>query len=284
MLTKRSAIVSAVAASMCLLDPAAKAGGRRLTVIRNRLFLPVSVNGHRARALVDSAAEASLLDTAFARRIGLVAGDAVTTRGSGGDADAALAKGVVIEALGLRLGPLTVGVLDLSDVGRRLVKAPLPVILGRELFDAARIRVDVAKAVMQTVPHGREPGGLRLPLTTEHGVETFPASIEGHPPVATAFDLGNANEVLVGGDYAQELGLLADRPVVEKPGGGIGGETLRKTFTLRSLEIAGRRFRDVPAALDAHSSATKLNVGVPILRNFGMVADFAGRSLWLTPL
>lgn len=203
-------------------------------------------------------------------------------RGSGGDTQADMAGGVKIEALGLQLGPLTVAVLDLSDVGRRLLHGPLDLVLGRELFDATRLSINIAKGRMWTTPTNIGPDGVLLELKTEKGIETFAASVEGHGDVQAAFDLGNGGAVLVGADYAKEIGLLSDgRPISVASGGGIGGAKPRQTLRLRSLRVAGRLLENVPAAIDATGSATKLNIGVPVLRHFEIVTDFAARKLWL---
>ena len=280
-ITKRLLLAAGAAAPMLALAPAAFANGD-FTVRQNRLFLNARVNGRPVQALLDSAAETSFIDTKFARSIGIAGGETVGARGSGGDTDVQLAKGVKVDALGLHLGPLTVAVLDLSDVGRRLLNGPLAFVLGRELFDAARLYIDIERAEIRTMPASAVPSGAKLALSEERGLETVPAAIEGHAPVGAAFDLGNGGDVLIGADYAKTLGLLSDgRPIVEKKGGGIGGERLRQTLTLKSLELAGRRFTNVSAAIDATGSATKLNIGVPILRKFEIVTDFAGHAVWL---
>jgi hypothetical protein len=283
MFTKRQLLACAAATPLLGLSAMARNyDAPNLFVLRNRLFLDAIVNGHPVRALLDSAAESSLIDAGFAHEIGIAGGKTVGARGSGGDTKAELANGVIIEALGLKLGPLTVAVLDLTDVGKRLLHGPLRFVLGRELFDAARLHIDIANGRIGAMPRTVEPDGVRLDLRTERGIETFPAAVEGHAPVQTAIDLGNGGEVLVGAQYAKELGLLSDgRPIVEKPGGGIGGEKLRQTLTLRSLDIAGHHFENVPAAIDATGSATKLNVGVAVLRNFEIVTDFSAHHLWL---
>jgi hypothetical protein len=123
-----------------------------------------------------------------------------------------------------------------------------------------------------------------MELATEHGVETIPASVEGQAPVRATFDLGNGSHVLIARRYAEQLGLLTDgRPVRRERGGGLGGETVREVITLRSIEIAGRRFANVTAALDSQPSASDLNVGVSLLRHFTIAADYTGRVVWLLP-
>jgi Aspartyl protease len=279
MITKRCFLASVAALPFW---PLIANAGSDLLVQQNRLFLDVRVNGHPVQALLDSAAETSFIDTGFARTIGVVGGETVATRGSGGDTDAQLVDGVYIEALGLRLGPLTVALLDLSDVGRRLLKGPLSFVMGRELFDAARLSIDIERVKIHVMPPSSAPSGVRVELREERGIETLPVSIEGHPPVQAAFDLGNGREVLVGAEYAQALGLLTDgRTIGERNGGGIGGERPRQTFMLKSLNLAEKHFVNVRAAIDATGSATKLNVGVSILRNFQLVTDFTAHAVWL---
>lgn len=281
MITKRLFLAAGAAAPVLAFAPRAFASGA-LIVRQNRLFLNVAVNGHPILALLDSAAETSFIDTKFARSIGIDGGETVGARGSGGDTEAQLAKGVKVDALGLHLGPLTVAVLDLSDIGRRLLNGPLAFVMGRELFDAARLYIDIERAEIRTVPSAVKPAGVKLDLREERELETIPAAIEGHAPVGAAFDLGNGGDVLIGADYAKSLGLLTDgRAIVEKKGGGIGGERLRQTLTLKSLDVAGRRFTNVPAAIDATSSATKLNIGVSLFRKFEIVTDFPAHAVWL---
>jgi hypothetical protein len=65
----------------------------------------------------------------------------------------------------------TIAVADLSDVGRRLLGHRVDVILGRELFDAARLSIDIDGSLISVVPRDREPRGVRLDLVTEHGVD-----------------------------------------------------------------------------------------------------------------
>ncbi len=283
MLSRRTFQTAAAAATLLAVANPARAGvSSNLFVRNNRLFLDAKVNGHPVLALLDSAAEASFIDSGFARSIGILNGASVGVRGSGGDTSANLANGVIVDALGLKLGPLTVAVLDLGDIGRRLIHGPLDFVMGREVFDAARLRIDIARGSIEAISKAGEPSGVRLALRTERGTETFPASVEGHAPVQTVFDLGNGTEVLIGAAYAKEIGILTDgRPVTTTHGGGIGGERARQSLTLRSIAFAGRRFSNVPAVVDATGSAARLNVGVRLLRNFRIVTDYAAHSLWL---
>jgi predicted aspartyl protease len=246
-------------------------------------MIDARINGHPKQALLDSAAEATILDQRFAQTLKLGGGQAVSGQGSGqGSFEASLVDGVSIEALGLSLTNQTVAVADLGDVGRRLLKRRLDVILGRELFDAARLSIDIEARRIAAVGREREPAGVRLGLVTEHGVETIPVQVEEGAPVRATFDLGNGSHVLLSKSYAQRLGLGTDgRAARTERGGGLGGETTRQVYTLRSISIAGRRFTNVQAAIDPQPSASDVNVGVPLLRHFRITTDYASHAVWL---
>jgi predicted aspartyl protease len=250
----------------------------------SRLMIAARINAQDVEALLDSAAEATIVDVGFARRIGVVSGERVVGHGSGQSSfDADIAHGVSLRAVGVELADQSVAIADLSDLGKRLLGRPIDAILGRELFDAARLEIDIEQQRIRVLPPGAAPRGTRLTLVAEHGIETIPVSVEGHPPVRATFDLGNGSHVLVARRYAEQLGLLKDRPVHRERGGGLGGETEREVFTLRSLQIAGRRFTDVTATIDAQDTASDVNVGISLLRHFTIVADYQARAVWLAP-
>jgi predicted aspartyl protease len=256
-----------------------------LIVRGDRLFVPARVNGVETRdALLDSGAELSLVDADFARRAGLATAGTETARGTGGEEEVTFAQGVNLEAAGIVLEDRTVAVLDLGDIASRLVGSPLTMIVGRELFDAARLAIDIEGASLAAVPRDLEPAGRRLAMQTHKGLQTIPVAVEGGEPVQADFDLGNGSEVLIGATYAERAGLLAPGRITgQKSGGGIGGEVVRDLLVLQELEVAGVTFRDVPAAIDRTGNAADVNVGVRILRHFRITTDFAENAVWLEP-
>jgi predicted aspartyl protease len=254
-----------------------------LTVRGDRLYIPAQINGVATEAVLDSAAEVTLLDDEFADRAGAGEGKTVNARGSGaGEAKAQLVEGVRVDAVGMKLPDVTVAVMDLDDVGQRLFGRKLDAIVGRELFDAGRLAIDIEGGTIHTLPSGGKPKGVRLPLQTFHGNETVPVSIEGNAPVRAEFDLGNGSDMLIGKAYAARLGLL-DREHAHEDGGGIGGAVKRRIVTLKSVRLAGVTFRNVRAAIDEQPNAADANVGVKLLRRFRIVTDFPQKAVWLQP-
>lgn len=284
----------ATAAAFLLLSAAAGAAeaatadqqGYPLTLTRgSRLMIAASVNGRPVNAVLDSAAEMTLIDPQLARQLNLKSSSSVAAQGSGQSSFAAgLVNGVQLKAVGLTLADQTVAIVDLSDVGQRLFGHRLDAILGREIFDAARLVIDIDAHRIRVLKSGRDPSGVRLELVTEHGVETVPVRVEGGEEVRATFDLGNGSGVLIGSNFVERMHLLTDgRSVSTESGGGLGGATARQVIKLRTLEVAGQTFTDVSAAIDAHPSASDVNIGVAVLRRFVITTDFANHSVWLKP-
>jgi hypothetical protein len=274
--------------AVCLSGFAAADTGQSfaLTLTRgSRLMIDARINGRPVRALLDSAGEATLIDRGFAQTLKLHGGPEVSGQGSGqAPFGAALINGVRLEALGLSLPDQTVAVTDLTDVARRLLGHRIDVILGREIFDAARLTIDIDGRRIAVVPRDSVPRGVRLELVTEHGVETVPVRVESGAPVRATFDLGNGSRILIAAGLAARMGLLTDgRRVASDQGGGLGGEITRQFIVLRSLEVAGRSFADVSASIDPQSSASDVNIGVAILRHFWITTDFSNHAVWLDP-
>ena len=273
---------AAILALQLSLALAADAPAVRLSVRAERLFLPVEVNGRRTEALLDSAAESSLIDPSFAKELGLEVSGQATARGSGGEQEAQFAH-VTVRAASVSMKDLTVAVVDLGDVSRRLVGSPVRFVLGRELFDAARLRIDIEGGTLRAVSRRVPPAGIELPLSEHAGIDSIPARVEGVAAQADV-DLGNGSGVMVGKAFAEAHGFLGPgRVIASRQGGGLGGARARDIVRLGALDVAGATFTDVEAAVDAMDNAGDLNLGVQILRRFILVTDFAQHRLWLEP-
>jgi len=265
------------------LSDAFAAPSEELTVRGDRLYVPITINGLQTEALLDSAAEITFVDPALAAELKLEPDGSETAKGSGGSAQIQFAKGVDIEAAGVKLDDITVALLDMTDLSKRLVGEQVRVILGRELFDAARLRIDVEGGTIRRVNADAEPQGIRLPLTSERGIESVPCKIEGVETHAD-IDLGNGSDVLIGKAFAEKHGPLAlGRVVQRKEGGGIGGSVLRDIVVLSTLEVAGVKFENVRAAIDPQPTAGEVNIGTRILRAFVLTLDFRGHAVWFAP-
>lgn len=258
----------------------ASAGAEPLGFHNGRLFIAAEVNGVATEALLDSGAEATLIDPELALKAKLPEGTPQVIKGSGGSQQAHIVEGATVTALGIELHPEAVVVLDMTDLSTRLIKRPTHVIVGRELFDAARLEIDIPRGKIAVVEKAAAPRGKMLALTEHAGIESVPTRVNGIAAQAE-FDLGNGSEVTISRALAKRLRLKA---IGKKSGGGIGGKITRDLVKIRSLEVAGARFRNVTAAIDDQDSANDLNIGTAILKNFLITTDFKDRSVWLEPV
>jgi len=263
-----------------LLAAAGAAAAEPLKFYNGRLFIPATVNGVDTEALLDSGAEGTIVDPALAAMARFAAGTPQVIKGSAGSEQARIVEGVTLNALGVELHPEAVVVLDLSDLSSRLIKRPTRAIVGRELFDAARLRIDINGGTISGVDKGATPPGPKLPLTTHAGIEGIPVRANGIAAQAE-FDLGNGSDVMISRDLVKKLHL---RILGRRAGGGIGGSIQRDYVRLGTLEIAGRKFRNVTANIDDQPNHNDMNVGTSVLKNFLITTDFKDRAVWLAPL
>ena len=266
--------------ALALATPAA---AEPLELFNNRPFVAITINGRPATALLDSAAEMTMLDDDFAARLGLAATDSATAHGSGADAmEARFAEHVAISAAGT----------SSTSAWRSLIWARCPrACSGAMSTCCSAANCSTRRGCGSTIGQGRSSNSkasraaCAWPFGEHRGIPTFPASVEGQAPVDAVFDTGNGSQVLIGQAYAERIGLTAPDRIVERDsGGGLGGARRRDIVILRELSVAGRSFRDVRAAIDPGATASDLNLGTSILRHFRIVTDFPNRSIWLEPL
>jgi predicted aspartyl protease len=249
------------------------------------LFLPIGVNGRPMTALLDSGAQLSVIDRGVATALRLQMGGRVVLHGpavSGGQAT--LARGVAIDVAGITLRPAMIVVTDLSTVAGQFAHGPVDMILGRDLFDAAVVAIDIGRGTLAIRPPNAPRPGVRLPLTKQFGVETIPILIDGKKAQAT-FDLGNSGRMTISGGFARRNGLLAaGRSFGAERVQTMNGPASRLIVPLRSVEIAGRRVAVPNAAVNTSDVASDALIGIDMLRHFRMICDFAHRAVWLDPV
>lgn len=255
----------------------------------SRIYIPATVNGVETEVLLDSGAEMTVLDKAFAERLGIsVAGD-VAAVGTGGIGSAQFASGVTIELDGITFADRTVAVIDFAAISQAIGR-PLPVVLGKDAFNGLIIDVDFPGR--RIAFHERDgfaaPEGLvEVPLVSTGSIRAVPLSIEGRAPALFDFDTGNGGALIIYPAYAEAERFLEGRPQTTVLAGAVGGVRESGMATVRSLGLAGFEVRDVPTVFPpagpsaVDSDRTAGNVGLGVLGRFRLVTDFAGDRLWL---
>jgi hypothetical protein len=257
----------------------------------NRIFIPALVHGRPVQVLLDSGAESTILDKTWAEMAGLKEQGAVTTLGTGGADTAGLIGGVDIQMGDLALKNLTVGTLDLGSIGARIGR-PLPVILGKEVFNELIVDIDFAnRRIAFHDPAAFTPpaGAMAVPLKAAGGLRTVAVSVEGANAIDVDFDLGNGSPLLLYPAYWKPAGLLESRPSSQTLSGAVGGLRAQPIATIRDVRIGAVDIRDVPTVMTlpgasgVDSDRTLGNVGLPILSRFRVITDYGHDRLYLIP-
>lgn len=259
--------------------------------VGTRIYIPAAVNGAETHVMLDSGAEATVLDKAYAESLGIKPTAIVDAVGTGGRDVAELASGVTIRVGAVELRDMTVAIMDLKPIAAALGR-PLPVVLGKEVLNVLTVQLDFAGKTITFHDPARfqpAPGAVAVPVTNVSGLHAIPASIEGGKPVLMDFDLGNGQPLLVFPTHWKAQGMLADRPTSKGLSGAVGGMRTRNVATVKSLTLAGVTLRDIPAVFgDEDNSAfnvghTAGNIGMPILGRFELTTDYARNRILLKP-
>ncbi len=257
-----------------------------------RLFLPGTVNGHETSIVLDSGADATVLDQAFADEIGLSGSGELAAGGTGGRTTVQLATGVDIRIGELELNDLTVAILDLEGVAARAVGRPIPVILGKEIFNETVVDIDYPERRIAFHDPARwryEGDGGRVALREQDGDRNVAIAVEGLPPISVGFDIGQGSALTLYEAYTTEQSLLDGRRSSTRRGGGVGGAVIGTVATLEKVEFGGVEFSAVPTgfAIDAEGSFDTAreqgNLGTAIFRRFHMIVDYNNDALYLEP-
>ncbi|MBA4010632.1 MAG: hypothetical protein C0481_02075 [Phenylobacterium sp.] len=259
----------------------------------NRIVIPAQVNGVATPVMLDSGAEVTVLDKAYAEKLGIKPDGLVAALGTGGRDVAELASGVTLQLGEVELKGVTVAIMDLSPIAAGIGR-PLPAILGKEVLNVLTVQLDFAgKTITFHDPASYQPpaGAVAVPVSNVGGLHAIPVSIEGAAPVLMHFDLGNGSPMLVYPNYWKPQAMLTGRPVSKILSGGVGagGPRTRSIATVRTISLGGIEVRDVPAVFGDEDNSvfnighTSGNVGMPVLSRFGLTTDYARNRLLLTP-
>lgn len=257
----------------------------------DKIFFSIRVNERETPALLDSGASSTILDRTFAIERGMELREGGVIRGVGGTQPVSSTSGVTIEVgPSVTLSNMSPDAVDLSSVARGLGR-PVPVILGRELFNNYVVDIDFPNrriAFRDKAGFTPPAGATRLPVLKQGPLYSVPISIEGGPEGQALLDLGNSNPLLISRPYAEAHGILSGRRTSSGVAGGVGGMLTIRTMTMSSVQVAGVTFTNVPATMfdiEPQLIAGSMigNLGLPIVSRFRAIADLSGGSLFLVP-
>lgn len=254
-----------------------------------RVVVPGTINGRSVEFLLDSGAGVTTVDSVYAREIGLPAGQKIHAQGAGGAVEAELVSGVTLAVGGVTLSNATVAVMDLSQVAKAIGR-PIPVVLGRELFDNTVLTFNW-DAAMLTIAN---PDGFVAPVNAraltlgrKDRLNTVEVSVAGLPPIPAFLDLGAGHALSLPQKYWSTRKELSGLRYGEGQSGGVGGVHPTRNVIVPRVDFGGETFADVPVVLGQganHGAVTEAKVGINLLRQFRTTMDLGRNRLYLEPL
>lgn len=250
-----------------------------------RIFVRGSINGHPAQMLLDSGAEASVIDRAFLAEVGLRPGVGVAATGLTASAEASAIPDVSIAVGGATLRGVTTASMDLGAVSAQMGH-PLTVILGADIFRDAVVDIDFAHRRIAFRDPGRfepPPGAVGSDLVPAGGQYVVGASVAGRA-ARLDFDLGSGSPLTLWSGFWTKLDLPPKRSTTII--GGVGGLSEAAITETPEVSFGGTVFTRVPTQLmpPTRSGIARArsdgNLGLPLLKRFRLLVDLPHGKVW----
>lgn len=259
---------------------------------KRRVFIDALVNGHKTSVILDSGAEATVVEKAFADAIGLKGEGELSATGVSGTTTVSVATGVTIEIGNLKASNLTVIIIDLAEIGER-VGHPLNVILGEEVFNELIVDIDYPNArIAFHQPEAFPTDSLGTPInivSAQGGQKEIPVVVNGLPPALVGLDTGSWDTISFFKPWTDANNILDGMKTSTNLSGGVGGNSISLKGTVETIQVGDHILNKVPVTFHRSESGAfntaeiAGNMGVQIFRQFRTTFDFGNARLYLTP-
>ena len=250
-------------------------------------YVGVRILGHDYTFLLDSGAQAVVLDAHVARELGMRPQGQLEVAGAQRTGGLGVAPLDAIEVGGVRVPMRIVTVLDLRGVTG---SQPIDGILGYPFFAAAEVRIDPdAQRMTFAKPGALKADGTSFDLDTDRMLAEMQGKVNGADG-RFVVDTGNGNELLVYSPFLRtHLGLI------EYAGGsfannmGVGGSASAVGAVVSELDMGPYRFfnRYANVMLGTQGAFADRfaagNIGLGVLKNFVLTFDLANAKLYAKP-
>jgi len=258
-----------------------------LTEHLGHYYVAVEIAGHKYNFLLDSGAQAVVLDPRVAAQLGLRSEGQLEVSGAQRTGGLGLAALDDIRIGGVAVPVRVVTVLDLRNVTPAYTADG---ILGYPFFAEAEVRLDAAASTMTFAKPGRlKADGTAFHVDNDRELVELHASIDGTDG-RFVIDTGNTNELLVFAPFA------TTHPGVVQTAGqrfannfGVGGSARAVSTVVNELDLGPYRLFNRNAAVMLTSQGAFAdrfdagNIGMGILRNFIVTFDLADATLYARP-
>jgi hypothetical protein len=265
---------------------------------QHHIYVPAQIGGKTISFVVDTGAEATVIDASTAKAIGLTGTGTVEARGNGESTVAAQAiPKPALTLAGMRMPLETMYAVPLRALWPREGRA-LEGILGHDVLSQFVVEIDYAASrVRLHDPERFTPpaGATSLPMTYEGNVPAIRAAFElpGGRRVEgrMIIDTGNSGGVDLYGPFVEANAIRSSLGrIVEGAGGmGVGGVSKQDLARIPAFEIGPYKLHNpiVTLSRDTKGSAAHPelagNLGSRVMKRFTVFVDYAHDRFLLQP-
>lgn len=251
--------------------------------IGNHIYLPLTVGGVKRLWILDSGASSTVINSPFARELGLKLEGKMKGRGAGNLVDASFVTLPAFSLEGLEFDEQKVIAIDMEELFRKYLGVEVAGILGFDFLSRLAVRIDYANEILTFFhPDSFEYNGdgviIDAPLS-QGNMFHVPVTVDGKYSGSWNLDLG-AGGLSFHYPFAKENGFL-DRKGITRIGHGAGGAIEDHVCRFESIELAGFTIDRPIISMPKHDrggafSSAELdgNLGNSLMRNFVMILDY----------
>lgn len=248
----------------------------------------VDIEGQPFEALVDSGAQACVVDQAVAERLGARAMVPlpVVAFGVSGQPQMGRSASVSVRLGDLSLTGLRTAVLDLGPL-RRASGRQIALVLGMNALAELLLDLDAPRRRLALRDKRQGPPVDAMPLTARLSGRALmtPVMVEGRS-TEVILDTGASSALSLSEAVAAKVGLLDGRPATAISTITFGGAAVHRTVIARDFAFAGQTFRNAEVSIFPPSGAPGLPsglLGIGALKRLRLFAGFGPGRLHVLP-
>jgi Aspartyl protease len=253
-----------------------------------RILIDATMNGQKARFILDTGAAGTVVTDSFARKIGAKQVGQTTIGGIGGSAAANVFR---IDSIGIA-GSTLHDVVAVSGIDEEWMKNEgVAGLIGFDLLGGAIVDLDFDAKTLRVLDASKvEPDKtkgvvVRADLSDLH--IRVPMKLNDKYDVIATLDSGNPLNVLFSRDLItrEHLTFFVDPNQLgsTRYGGGVGGYDVEHCGRLSSLSLGPISYRPVPACDSTYETRNEILVGLDFMKNFNYVFSYPDGIVVMIP-
>ena len=267
--------------------------------VSDEIVVPVTINGHALRFLLDSGSGTAFVTEGAAQASGLTTQGNLPALGYGGAAATGLAADTTLDiGDAVQLSHVTLHVIKDPSITKMLAaRGAIDGAVGYEVFARLVVGIDYAAKTLTltdpaSAPAAPDAGTVSVPIKLENRMPTVMASVDGKAPGRFLVDTGDSGAAHIYTQYA-EANQLMPRPndpnTATRQGVGVGGqvtETLSPGHSLRvgTALVSGLALSTMTGPGISQISSQAGGIGNLFLSHFVVTFDYTRGRMLLLPV